>query len=67
LVAQALVAVGDRERALDVLERVQPRGAALWFWLRPAGFDALRADLRFERLVAGSQPPTEAAMRARAQ
>lgn len=61
LVAQALVAVGDRERALAVLERVRPRGAALWFWLRPAGFDPLRADPRFVHLVAESRPPTEAA------
>jgi len=61
LVAQALAAVGDRERALDVLERARPRGAALWFWLRPAGFDTLRADPRFVRLVAESRPPTEAA------
>jgi eukaryotic-like serine/threonine-protein kinase len=58
LVAQALVAAGDRERALTVLERVQPRGAALWFWLRPAGFDPLRIDPRFVRLVAQSRPPS---------
>jgi eukaryotic-like serine/threonine-protein kinase len=56
LVSQALVAVGDRERALGVLERVEPRGAALWFWLRPAAFDALRTDHRFMRLVAESEP-----------
>ena len=67
LVAQALVATGDRGRAVDVLTRVRPRGAALWFWLRPAGFDALRADQRFDRLVAESRPPIETTLPARTQ
>jgi TolB-like protein/Flp pilus assembly protein TadD len=52
LVAQALAAAGERAQALDVLERVEPRGAALWFWLRPAGLDPLRSDRRFVALVA---------------
>jgi hypothetical protein len=62
LVAQALVAAGERERALTVLARVRPRGAALWFWLRPAGFDPLHGDPRFVRLVAESRPPGAAAL-----
>jgi TolB-like protein len=57
LLARACLAVGDRERALDLLARVEPHGAVLWFWLRFAGFDAIRADPRFKRIVAESQPP----------
>lgn len=56
MVALALIAVGDQGRALDVLERVQPRGAALWFWLRSPGFDAVRSDARFRLLVDESRP-----------
>ena len=37
------------------------------FWLRPAGFDALRADQRFDRLVAESRPPIETTLPARTQ
>ena len=57
LLARALLAIRDRDHALDVLERAGPRGAVLWFWLRFAGFDALRPDPRFQRIVAESQPP----------
>jgi len=58
LLARAWVGVGDRERALDVLERVAPRGAALWFWLRFAGFDPIRSDPRFRQIVAQSALPS---------
>ncbi|HWC73252.1 MAG TPA: hypothetical protein VG454_04875, partial [Gemmatimonadales bacterium] len=57
LLARALHAVGDRDRALDVLERAAPRGAVLWFWLRFPGFDTIRADPRFQRVMAESRPP----------
>jgi tetratricopeptide (TPR) repeat protein/TolB-like protein len=62
LVAAALVAIGDRRRALTVLEQTMPRGAALrWALLDPA-LDPLRADVRFHALVlatggAGAREP----------
>src|SRR5439155_17118742 len=39
-VGRALVALGESDRALDLLERVRPRGARLWFYLRAPEFDA---------------------------
>ncbi len=53
----ALVALGEQDRALDLLERVRPRGARLWYHLRSPGFDSIRAQPRFQRLVEESQPP----------
>ena len=52
-----LAAVGDHERALDLLDRVTPRRAEVWAWLRLAEFDPLRADQRFQRILDESQPP----------
>lgn len=48
----ALAAIRDGEHALDVLERIRPRGALLATVLRDPGFDALRSSSRFRRLVA---------------
>ena len=56
LVALALITLGDHQRGIDLLERVQPRGAALWFWLRFAGFDPVRSDARFQKIVEESRP-----------
>src|SRR3989442_2702271 len=56
LVALALISIGDRERGIDLLERVQPRGAVLWFWLRFGGFGPVRSDTRFRRIVEESRP-----------
>jgi hypothetical protein len=53
----ALVALGEHDAAIDLLERVQPRGAKLWFGLRMPEFDAVRAHPRFQRLVAEARPP----------
>jgi TolB-like protein/Tfp pilus assembly protein PilF len=57
LLARAWVGLSDRERALDVLQRVTPRGAALWYWLRSAGFDPIRSDPRFRQIVTQSRLP----------
>jgi TolB-like protein len=57
-VALALVALGERTRALDVLERIRPRGAVLLYWLREPEFDALRDDPRFRHLSEDAQPPS---------
>ncbi len=54
--AIAWLAIGDRTRALETLERVQPRGAPLWSYLRYPEFDPLRRESRFEQLVEASRP-----------
>ncbi len=56
-IAAALVALGDRGRALDLLERVRPRSAWLWSYLILSWFDPLRTDPRFQRLIRESAPP----------
>ncbi len=55
-VGRALVALGNPDRALDLFERVRPRGARLWFYLRSPEFDAVRSNPRFRRLVEESKP-----------
>jgi TolB-like protein/Flp pilus assembly protein TadD len=52
-----LVAVGEHDRALALLERFQPRGPRLWFFIQAPEFDALRRHPRFQRLVEESRPP----------
>jgi eukaryotic-like serine/threonine-protein kinase len=52
-----LIALGERERALDLLE-LAPRGPALMWILRLPEFDPLRSTPRFERVVEESRPPT---------
>jgi len=55
LLAWGLLATGQAEQGMSLLERVQPRGASLWFWLRSPGFDAVRSQPRFRRIVEESQ------------
>jgi TolB-like protein/cytochrome c-type biogenesis protein CcmH/NrfG len=55
--ASALTAVGDHRRALEVLDRVQPRGAHLFMDMRSPDLDPLRGLPRFERIAAEAQPP----------
>jgi serine/threonine-protein kinase len=55
--ASALVAAGNKDGALQVLESVQPRGLELWSGLRLPVFDPLRADPRFIRLMEDIRPP----------
>jgi eukaryotic-like serine/threonine-protein kinase len=52
----ALVALNERERAIHLLERVRPRDWQLAYRLRYAGFDPIRADPRFQRLVEEARP-----------
>jgi tetratricopeptide (TPR) repeat protein len=52
--ALALAAIGDRRGALDLLERVQPRGPDLYSFLHRPGFDWLWTDIRFRRLLQAS-------------
>jgi TolB-like protein/Tfp pilus assembly protein PilF len=54
--AAALSAVGEADRALDVLERTRPRGAQLWAALPAPWFDAIRGQARFRKLVAEAAP-----------
>jgi adenylate cyclase len=54
----ALVALGRHDAAVELLERVHPRGAKLWFGLRMPEFDAVRAHPGFQRLMASASPPT---------
>jgi hypothetical protein len=52
--ALALAAIGDHSGALDLLERVQPRGPDLYSFLHRPGFDWLWTDIRFRRLLQAS-------------
>lgn len=54
--AIALVSSGETDRALDLLEKVQPRGARLWFALTSPEFAPLRKNQRFRELLAASRP-----------
>jgi TolB-like protein/Tfp pilus assembly protein PilF len=56
LFGAAMVAIGDREQALDFLERVQPRGYQLVFELRAPEFDDIRSHPRLQRLLEESKP-----------
>jgi TolB-like protein len=55
-VGVALVAMGDQRAALDILEAVSPRGAGLWSRMHVPGFDPLRGNLRFVRLLEEARP-----------
>ena len=55
--ALALVATGQHDRAIDLLERVRPRGPWLWSYLLFPGFDPIRSTPRFQRVFEESRPP----------
>jgi TolB-like protein/Tfp pilus assembly protein PilF len=57
MVGFGLLAAGQRAATLDFLERSEPRGALLWSSLLFPGFDVLRSEPRFQRLMDASKPP----------
>jgi adenylate cyclase len=57
-IASALVAVGRRHEAVDMLERAKPRGAWLWFYALAPDFDPVRSDPRFVRVMQEAHPQT---------
>lgn len=57
LTAVALVAAGERERAIDILERVQPRGAHLAFDMSVPELAPLRTNSRYQQLLTEARWP----------
>lgn len=56
--AGALITLlGDRQAALDALEKAQPRGIRLHDFLRRQPFDSLRSAPRFQALYRETMPP----------
>jgi uncharacterized protein HemY len=51
--AMPLVALGEVEQALRLLESIRPRGVLLRATLRMPGFDPIRSDSRFQALLEG--------------
>lgn len=59
--ASPLKGLGDKDAALDWLEKAYGEHDAQIFWLRVApACDPLRGEPRFQRLVAGLSPPPPA-------
>jgi tetratricopeptide (TPR) repeat protein len=58
--ASALVSLGEKREALDLLERARPRGAGFWFYLQSHEFDPIRAEPRFQQLYRQADPTTPA-------
>jgi TolB-like protein len=55
--ALAAVALGHRDVALTIVERAEPRGPWLWSYLIFEGFDPIRAEPRFRRVIDEARPP----------
>jgi len=54
--AATLVAMNRPSEAVAFVERVQPRGAWLWFYLQHPGFTPIRDDPRFQQVVQEADP-----------
>jgi TolB-like protein/tetratricopeptide (TPR) repeat protein len=56
-VGAALVRTGQTDRGIDMLERAEPKGAWLWFYMTSPLFDGVRTNARFVRLSDRAKPP----------
>ena len=54
--AVALIALGRMNEAVQLIERVRPRGGYLWFYLTAHDFDPLRTDPRFHTVFSQADP-----------
>ena len=57
--AMSLASAGELDRAMELLERLQPRGIDMHLFLRMPAFGPLRTNPRFVRLFAETAPPAE--------
>jgi tetratricopeptide (TPR) repeat protein len=57
-VGLVLVALGDTDRALEVLERVRQRWLWHWMYLQFPELDRIRPTTRFQRLLTAARPPS---------
>ncbi len=57
MLALGLVAAGQPDEAVAVLERTVPQGALLWISVRTPAFEPLRHRERFQRLLEQIRPP----------
>jgi Tfp pilus assembly protein PilF len=55
-IAPALADFGRTATALALVERAEPRGAQLWFYLGSPTFDRLRGHPRFQRVLRAAHP-----------
>jgi hypothetical protein len=55
--ALAAVALGERDLAINILQRTTPRGGWLWSYLVFEGFDPIRSDPRFRAIIDEARPP----------
>jgi hypothetical protein len=56
-VGAAHVRTGQTDRGIDMLERAEPKGAWLWFYMTSPLFDGVRTNARFVRLSDRAKPP----------
>jgi TolB-like protein/Flp pilus assembly protein TadD len=54
-VVAPFISLGDSARALEIVERSQPRGPLLWWQLRWPALDPIRESPRFQRVVEESR------------
>ncbi len=57
MLALGLIAAGQPDEAMTLLQRTEPQGALLWISVQFPAFEPLRHDERFQRLIEAIRPP----------